>query len=171
MSVLDEGEQLTCHQWTPSGSLLLGTSRSRVLVVHNASPTALTSATWQDGTEVHKALLLFDAASSRPTAVVEPPVSQQEVLGQRGHVLSIAVMKSKLLTVLAGSGGKAGHAVWLDAKDYKKATAAPLPAANFEAAAVSPDQKSILLVTSAGQIYMADAEHSVAPEEKKVRAG
>ncbi|KAL6749649.1 hypothetical protein V8C86DRAFT_2840155, partial [Haematococcus lacustris] len=59
VSVLGDGEALTCLAWLPDGSLLLGTSLGRVLHVRAAAPPAVPPPSYGTGAAPHTACVVF----------------------------------------------------------------------------------------------------------------
>ena len=98
VSAIPDGERITCRAWTPSGSLLLGTSGGRLFVARSAAPPGgPTPTSWG----------------------FEPPIAAaryaEAVLStwHAGAVVGLHLTTAALLVVLEGSDVQGGLVLWL----------------------------------------------------------
>jgi hypothetical protein len=92
LSILCEEESLTSFCWTPNGTLLLGTSQSRLLAVLGAAPVGLPGQGWGavGAPGVLTAIAMLSPADT--------------TIGVSGAVVHVAVSVEHVMLVLSGGG-------------------------------------------------------------------
>ena len=133
--------------WTPSGSLLLGTSEGRIVCVESAAPLALPGQAW----------------GAQGSAIPLPSILGSMRMG--GPIVNISLTNEHLGLVV---GGNKPHLAWLDAHDLEKeAMVSPIPeligSGARVSATLSPNRQQWALLGGNGALSLADSVFTIPP--------
>ena len=189
LTELLSNELLTSFQWTPNGTLLLGTSGGRVLAVQGAAPIGLPGQNWGP---VGAPGVLSAVELLSPTGLKEACSTTEAV----GSVVHIAVTQAHIMILFSGGrfnssllsdrslaincklcnsvhplhtdAGTAAQIVWLDARQPNPARAIICKAGDIRSvtsASLSPNKLRFVLSSRSGQLSLCDALFSFAEED------